>query len=62
MTTKKISAFDSERLIRINILMDGIHDSCNNIYEHLVDGEFDDLIPVLNVLIAELKRLKSSVE
>jgi hypothetical protein len=59
---KKISAFDSERLIRINILMDGIHDSCNNIYEHLVDGEFDDLIPVLNVLIAELKRLKSSVE
>ena len=37
---KKISAFDSERLIRINILMDGIHDSCNNIYEHLVDGEF----------------------
>jgi hypothetical protein len=59
---KKLSAFDSERLVHINILMDGIHDSCNNIYEHLVDGEFDDLIPVLNTLIAELRRLKSSVE
>ena len=34
--------FETKRVQNINFLMDGIHDSANKIYEHLIDEEFDE--------------------
>lgn len=56
----KPSAFDRERLIHINHLMDGFHSSCNEIYEHLVDRDFERLSSEINKLILELKELSAS--
>ena len=55
------SAYDLERLAYINSTMETIHDHADEIYESLVDREFDKLIPVIDELISELKEIKLSV-
>lgn len=42
--------------------MDDIHDSSNQIYEHLVDREYDELKVEINNQIKQLKQLLDSLE
>lgn len=56
------SAYDSERLNHINHLMDEINESTNDIYEQLVDREFDSLKVTLGKLISKLRDIQNSVE
>jgi hypothetical protein len=54
------SAFDRERLAHINHLMDTIHDSSNEIYESLVDGDIKKLNEDIAKLIFILKDINPS--
>lgn len=58
----KPSAYDNERLQHINHLMEEINDSTTEIYESLIDREFDELKVVISKLIARLKEIQNSVE
>ena len=58
----KLSSYDTERLNHINHLMKSINDSCDEIYESLVDREFKELKVSLNKLISELKSIEESIE
>ena len=42
--------------------MDGLHDSLNSIYEHLVDRDFDSMNKELTALMSSLKDIKESTE
>jgi phage terminase Nu1 subunit (DNA packaging protein) len=57
----KTPAYDKERLAYINQLMEGIHESCNDIYESLVDRDFDSLEVEVNNLMSTLKDIKDSL-
>jgi len=59
---KSPSAYDKERLTHINLLMDNIHDCTAEIYESLVDREFNNLKLVIPNLISQLKEIQSSIE
>jgi hypothetical protein len=51
------SAYDRERLVYINSLMDSIHELTNNIYESLVDGDIKKLnedVSSLTLILAEI--------
>jgi hypothetical protein len=54
------SAFDRERLIYINHLMDEIHSSSNEIYESLVDGDIKKLNEDIAKLMFILKEINPS--
>lgn len=56
------SGFDTERLTHINHLMEGIHDSCDSIYECLVDRDFKELSTVITELISTLNDVDISVK
>lgn len=56
------SSYDKERLIHINNLMDKIHNSTNEIYECLVDRDFDTLKNTVSNLQTLLKDISLSVE
>ena len=56
------SAYDNERLKHINHLMDEINDSTSQIYEHLVDREYDELKVCISSLVNKLKEIQNSVE
>jgi hypothetical protein len=58
----KPPAYDIERIAYINSLMDGMHDSCNDIYENLIDRDFDNLQVDIDKLIYILKDIKESLE
>jgi hypothetical protein len=54
------SAFDRERLVHINSLMDDIHNSSNEIYESLVDGDIKKLNEDIAKLIFILREINPS--
>jgi len=58
----KPPAYDLERIAYINVLMDGMHDSCNSIYENLIDRDFNNLEVDINKLIYTLTDIKESLE
>ena len=45
----------------INSDMDEIHDLNNDLYEHLVDDEFNQSVRVINILMRKYKDLKNSL-
>ncbi len=53
---------ENKRIQNINFIMDDVHDSCNSIYEHLVDKDFDSLKPEVQSLIKKLKLILESVQ
>lgn len=53
---------DRERIAHINYLMSKIHSSTNQIYEHLIDREYDELREELSELMRQLKEIKESVD
>lgn len=59
---KNISSLELQRLNYINKTMDEIHDSSNQIYEHLVDREYTELKVEINNQIKQLKQLLDSLE
>lgn len=59
---KHLSSLELERLNFINKIMDEIHDSSNEIYEHLVDREYEELKVEINNQIKQLKSLLDSLE
>ena len=56
------SAYDKERIANINYLMDNIHDSTNEIYEALIDRDFDVLKQQIKLLQSILKDISISIE
>ena len=58
----KLSLLDTERLTHINHLMGGIYNSCDSIYECLVDREFKELSFVITELISILNDVDSSIK
>lgn len=58
----KPSAYDTDRVTHINHLMEQINDSATEIYESLIDREFDRVKDVTSRLIIQLKEIQNSVE
>ena len=56
-----ISAYDKERLCHINSKMDFIYDHADEVYELLVDRDFEKLKKVLDDLIEELDDIRSLI-
>jgi len=56
------SAYDKERIAHINHLMDTINDSTSEIYELLIDREFNSLKKEIKNLMSILKDISTSVE
>jgi len=56
------SAYDRERIKHINHLMSTIHDSTTEIYESLIDRDFDNLKEHIQGLQIILKDISISVE
>ena len=57
-----LSAIEQERIRHINYLMSELHDSTNDIYEGLIDREFDSLKGIISLQIERLTDLRSSIE
>ena len=57
-----ISAVERERLRHINIVMVELHENNNQIYEQLVDREYEELKVVLVEQIDTLKVLLESLQ
>jgi hypothetical protein len=56
------SAYDKERIAHINNLMDTIYNSTSQIYESLIDRDFEELKGDINNLMYILKDISSSIE
>lgn len=56
------SSYDKARLVYINNLMDNLHNSTNEIYESLVDREFDKLKETITELQTVLKDIYISID
>ncbi len=56
------SSYDKARLVYINNLMDSLHNSTNEIYEGLVDREFDKLKETITELQTMLKDIYISID
>lgn len=57
----KLSASDKQRLKSINIIMDDLYSNNAEIYESLVDFEFEVCHKIISKQIKELKRLQESL-
>ncbi len=55
-----ISPLDEQRVKHINHLMDDIHDKSSEVYESLVDKDFNQAEHNINQLISTLNDIKSS--
>lgn len=55
-----INPLDEKRLKHINHLMDDIHDQSSDIYESLVDKDFNQAEQDIDQLILTLNNIKSS--
>ena len=56
------SSYDKARLVHINNFMDSLHNSTNEIYESLVDREFDKLKETITELQTMLKDIYISID
>ena len=57
-----ISAIEQERLRHINMMMKELHETNNQIYEHLIDREYEDLRSVVKEQIKSLQVLLDSLQ
>ena len=55
-----ISPLDEQRIKYINHLMDNIHDQSSEIYESLVDKDFNEAEHNIDKLISTLNNIKST--
>ena len=54
-------AYDTDRLNHIDLLMDNIYTSSSEIYECLVDRDFDSLSNEIKHLIDQLEDIQNSI-
>lgn len=57
-----LSQSEKKRLQNINFLMNEIHDSANQIYEHLVDREYKELKTEISSLNKKLRAVTDSIQ
>ena len=57
-----MKSLEDKRIQNINFIMDDVHASSNNIYESLVDKDFDSLKKEVQSLIKQLKLILESVQ
>jgi len=57
----KMSPLERKRVQNINFIMDDIHDSVSNIYESLVDQEYDQTRQSILILNGKLKTISESI-
>ncbi len=57
----KVTPLEQKRLQNINFIMKDIHDSVNQIYETLVDQEYDDTRKSILTLNSKLKTINESI-
>ena len=56
-----ITSLDKKRLQNINFIMSDIHDSVNQIYETLVDQEYQETRKTIMILNSKLKTINDSI-
>ena len=56
-----ITPLDKKRLQNINFIMSDIHDSVNQIYETLVDQEYEETRKTILILNSKLKTINESI-
>ncbi len=56
-----ITPLEQKRLQNINFIMEDIHDSVNQIYETLVDQEYDETRKSILALNSKLKTINESI-
>jgi hypothetical protein len=56
-----ITSLDKKRLQNINFIMSDIHDSVNQIYETLVDQEYEETRKTIMILNSKLKTINESI-
>ena len=56
-----ITPLEQKRLQNINFIMEDIHDSVNQIYETLVDKEYDETRKSILTLNSKLKTINESI-
>ena len=56
-----ITPLEQKRLQNINFIMDDIHDSVNQIYETLVNQEYDETRKSILTLNSKLKTINESI-
>ena len=59
---QRMASLEDKRIQNINFIMDDVHTSSNNIYENLVDKDFDSLKSEVQSLIKQLKLILESVQ
>tara|TARA_B100000085_G_scaffold283691_1_gene314953 strand:+ start:8303 stop:8485 length:183 start_codon:yes stop_codon:yes gene_type:complete len=57
-----MKSLEDKRIQNINFIMDEVHSASNNIYENLVDKDFDSLKIEVQSLIKQLKLILESVQ
>lgn len=57
----QITSLDKKRLQNINFIMSDIHDSVNQIYETLVDQEYEETRKTILILNSKLKAINESI-
>ena len=57
----QITSLDKKRLQNINFIMSDIHDSVNQIYETLVDQEYEETRKTIMILNSKLKTINESI-
>ena len=56
-----ITPLENKRIQNINFIMSDIHDSVNQIYETLIDQEYDDTRKSILALNSKLKSINESI-
>ena len=56
-----ITPLEKKRLQNINFIMEDIHDSVNQIYETLVDQEYEETRKTIMILNSKLKTINESI-
>ncbi len=56
-----ITPLEKKRIQNINFIMSDIHDSVNQIYETLIDQEYDDTRKSILALNTKLKSINESI-
>ncbi len=57
----KITAYQRERLIHINSMMNDLYDKLDSLYEEVADEEYTNAVEVIDALIRSLADIKQSI-
>ena len=57
----KITAYQRERLIHINSMMNDLYDKLDSLYEEVADEEYTNAVKVIDALIQALADIKQSI-